>query len=222
MDFRGISFIAEGVDFQAEIDALDARVTTLETKMTTVESKVAVLESGVFAGRVFAYADRPSPFMIAQATTDVTFANDEVGFDFVTPGANLFTYYDPTSIFHFFTCGVMNGSGAGLEFILANNLVQFGGSLFLSVGTETTHYVHVDAYLQIYNYVSSTSAECKVFIRGYVSQSASVAPPLQADCVETHSISINPSTDLTMALRKRDTTAFTTYTRTQGWVECLS
>jgi len=227
MDFRGESIAGDISSLQSQIDALDTRVTSLETRMTTAESNITTLQSGVFTGRVYQYTSLSSPFMIAELTGDVNMPNSLTIPQFVTPDSpHLELYYKEGSVFHFFTCGSMDGASTSLQFFLSNDVgaTNFGSvNMTLTAGLGTPHWVSVEAFLMIYNIVSPTSAKAKLFIRGYCSQSGSGTPPSQVECVEAHNISLNPSTGLgTMSLWKLDQSALTTYTRTQGWVMCLS
>jgi len=226
MDFRGESIAGDIDNLQSQIDALDTRVTSLETRMTTAETNITTLQNGDFAGRVYQYHSLSSPFMIAELTSTTTMPNNLTIAGFVTPDTpHLELYYKEGSVFHFFTCGSMDGASAGLTFFLSNDVgaSHFGStSMTITAGTGTPHFISVEAFLMIYNIVSPTSASAKLLIRGYCSVSGGTPPP-QLDVVEAHGISIDPSTNLSqMSLWKLDTTAFTTYTRTQGWVMCLS
>jgi hypothetical protein len=226
MDFRGESLLGDIAGLQAEIDALDTRVTSLETRMTTAETNITTLQGGHFTGRVFQYSTIPTPFMIDQLTNDINLSNDLLLYHFVTPTTpHLQNYFEDGSVFHLFTCGVMNGASASLNFILSNDngATPFGGGIMtLTVGAGSQHFVTVEAFLMIYDISGPTSATAKFVMRGYVSQSSGT-PPLQAEVLEVHGISIDPTTDLNfMSMWKKDASVATTFTRTQGWIEALS
>lgn len=228
MDFRGQSLLGDLAGLQAEIDALDTRVTSLETRMTTAETNITTLQTGVFTGRVYQYnsTSHRTPFIIDQLNNDTTLPNDTVLYTFLTPTTpQLQNYYVDGSVFYFMTCGTMNGASAALTFIMNNDsgATAFGGtSMTLTAGLGSSHYVLVEAWLMIYSVSSPTSAKAKFIMQGTVSQSFSGSPPLQTDSIEVHNISIDPSTDLnSMGIWKKDAAAFTTLTRTQGWVMSL-
>ncbi len=232
MDFRGQSLLGDIAGLQAEIDALDVRVTSLETRMTTAETNITNLQndfnSGLFPGRVYQYnsTSHRTPFIIDQLNNDITLPNDTVLYTFVTPVTpQLQNYYVDGSVFHFFMCGVMNGASASLNICMSNDsgATALGGAqLILTAGLGSTHYVLVECWLMIYSVASPTSASAKFIMQGAVSQSFSGSPPLQMDSVEVHGLTIDPSTDInTIGLYKKDATAFTTLTRTQGWVMSL-
>jgi hypothetical protein len=218
MDFRGDSIITDLSGLQSQIDALNVRVTSLEGRMTTAETNITTLQSGIFSGRVYQFGIRHTPFFINELTNDTTMPNDGANWEFVTPdNTSLVSYYSDGSVFHFFTCGIMLGSNAQIQFCLSTDgLNPLGGNyITISPGFATPHSLQAECYLMIYNVSSPTVAKAKIILRGY---SDGVAPV----CQEIHNISINPSVDLVAPrMMKKDVSAFTQFQRTQGWVWCL-
>jgi hypothetical protein len=230
MDFRGQSFETAVSDLQAQINTIDSQITTINTTLTSLQSQITALQSGNFSGAVTQYnslGQGPfiTPVSLGSGLFTVAFGNDQTEWALCSlgpgpalPDGSILPFYKNGSVFYYQCSGVLLGVSASINFSMATFITTPVGP-FTTVTTSNVSAstpLMCEAWVIVYNVVSSTSASIKIIIRTMLGSSASANA--QVDIKTQDAIAVNPTTDFpVLYLGKRDNSSFTSYTQYQTY-----